>query len=91
MTERDYFLRAIVISGENGEWPVVNYRDRQYGYEASSFNQAAGKPPIVLILSNGRGQFRMTTFESALPSAFSTADFMPEALKTFLATHTTDK
>jgi hypothetical protein len=45
----------------------------------------------VLILSNGRGQFRMTTFESALPSAFSTADFMPEALKTFLATHATDK
>jgi hypothetical protein len=41
----------------------------------------------VLILSNGRGQFRMTTFESALPHAFSTADFMPEALKTFLATH----
>ena len=91
MTERDYFLRAIVISGENGQWPVVNYRDRQYGYEASSFNHAAGKPPIVLILSNGRGQFRMTTFESALPSAFSTADFMPEALKTFLGTHATSK
>jgi hypothetical protein len=87
MTERDYFLRAIVVSGENGEWPVVNYRDRQYGYEASSFNQAVGKPPIVLILSNGRGQFRMTMFESALPNAFSTADFMPEALKTFLASH----
>lgn len=89
MTERDYFLRAIVLSGENGEWPVVNYRDRQYGYEASSFNHAAGKPPIVLILANGRGQFRMTTFEAALPHAFSTADFMPEALKTFLATHAT--
>lgn len=91
MTERDYFLRAIVVSGENGEWPVVNYRDRQYGYEASSFNQATGKPPIVLILSNGRGQFRMTTFESALPHAFSTADFMPEALKKFLASHGADK
>lgn len=91
MTERDYFLRAIVVSGENGEWPVVNYRDRQYGYEASSFNLAAGKSPIVLVLSNGRGQFRMTTFESALPNAFSTADFMPEALKAFLASHRTGK
>jgi len=87
MTERDYFLRAIVVAGEEGEWPVVNYRDRQYGYEASSFNHAAGKPPIVLILSNGRGQYRMTTFEASLPSAFSTADFMPEALKKFLESH----
>ena len=87
MTERDYFLRAIVVTGEDGEWPVVNYRDRQYGYEASSFNHAAGKAPIVLILSNGRGQYRMTTFEASLPSAFSTADFMPEALKKFLASH----
>jgi cytidine deaminase len=91
MTERDYFLRAIVVSGESGEWPVVNYRDRQYGYEASSFNHAAAKAPIALILSNGRGQFRMTTFETALPNAFSTADFMPEALKTFLASHTSEK
>jgi hypothetical protein len=33
----------------------------------------------------------MTTFESALPHAFSTADFMPEALKQFLASHATDK
>ncbi|HST12195.1 MAG TPA: hypothetical protein VLL05_17610 [Terriglobales bacterium] len=87
MTERDYFLKAIVVSGEDGEWPVVNYRDRQYGYEASTFNHAAGKPPIVLILTNGRGQFRMTSFEASLPSAFSTADFMPEALKKFLASH----
>ena len=91
MTERDYFLRAIVVSAENGDWPVVNYRDRQYGYEASSFNRAAGKAPIVLILSNGRGQYRMTTFESALPNAFSTADFMPEALKNFLASHAGEK
>jgi cytidine deaminase len=86
-TERDYFLRAIVVSGEGGQWPVINYRDRQYGYEASSFNHAAGKPPIVLILSNGRGQFRMTTFEAALPNAFSTAAFMPEAVKKFLDSH----
>lgn len=87
MTDRDYFLRAIVVTGEEGEWPVVNYRDRQYGYEASSFNHAAGKAPIVLILSNGKGQYRMTTFEASLPSAFSTADFMPEALKKFLESH----
>jgi cytidine deaminase len=87
MTDRDYFLRAIVVTGEDGEWPVVNYRDRQYGYEASSFNHAAGKAPIVLVLANGRGQYRMTTFEASLPSAFSTADFMPEALKKFLASH----
>jgi hypothetical protein len=91
MTERDYFLRAIVVSGESGEWPVVNYRDRQYGYEASSFNHAIGKAPIVLILTDGRGQFRMTTFESALPNAFSTADFMPEALTKFLESHRTEK
>jgi cytidine deaminase len=91
MTERDYFLRAILVTGEEGEWPVVNYRDRQYGYEASSFNHAAGKAPIVLILSNGRGQYRMTTFEASLPSAFSTADFMPEALKKFLESHAAEK
>lgn len=86
-TERDYFLRAIVVSGEDGQWPVVNYRDRQYGYEASSFNQQVGKPPMVLILTNARGQFRMTTFDAALPHAFSTADFMPEAVKKFLESH----
>ena len=78
-TERDYFLPAIVVSGEAGQWPIINYRDRQYGFEASSFNQAVGKPPIVLILSNGRGLFRMTTCEAALPNAFSTAVFMPES------------
>ena len=33
----------------------------------------------------------MTTFESALPNAFSTADFMPEALKKFLASHRPDE
>lgn len=90
-TERDYFLRAIVVSGEQGQWPVINYRDRQYGYEASSFNHQTGKPPIVLVLSNGRGQYRMTTFEAALPNAFSTAAFMPEAVKKFLDSHRRDK
>ena len=90
-TERDYFLRAIVVSGEAGKWPVISYRDRQYGYEASSFNHEAGKPPIQLILTNGRGDYRMTTFEASLPHAFSTADFMPEALKEFIKTHRVDK
>jgi hypothetical protein len=90
-TERDYFLRAIVVSGEEGQWPVVNYRDRQYGYEASSFNKKRGKPPIQLLISNGRGQYRMTTFEAALPQAFSTADFMPEALDKFLESHAPSK
>ena len=90
-TERDYFLRAIVVSGEAGQWPVINYRDRQYGYEASSFNPAVGRPPIVLILSNGRGQFRMTSFEAALPNAFSTVAFMPEAVKKFLDSHRSDR
>jgi cytidine deaminase len=90
-TERDYFLRAIVVSGEKGKWPVINYRDRQYGYESSSFNHEAGKEPVRLILTNGEGQYRMTTFEASLPNAFSTADFMPQALKQFIATHRKDK
>jgi hypothetical protein len=33
----------------------------------------------------------MTTFESALPQAFSTADFMPEALDRFLDSHAPKK
>jgi len=86
-TERDYFLRAILVVGEQGHWPVINYRDRQYGYESSSFNRESGKPPIALILSDGQGNYRATTFESALPNAFSTANFMPQALKDFLRTH----
>jgi cytidine deaminase len=86
-TERDYFLRAIVVVGEKGQWPVVNYRDRQYGFESSSFNHEAGKPPIALIITDGLGQYRATTFEAALPHAFSTANFMPQALKDFLHSH----
>lgn len=86
-TERDYFLRVIVVAGENGQWPVINYRDRQYGFEASSFNQREGKAPIVLVLADGQGSFRMTTFEQALPAAFSTAQFMPQAVTDFLNTH----
>jgi cytidine deaminase len=88
-TERDYFLRAIVVVGEKGQWPVVNYRDRQYGYESSSFNHEAGKSPIALIITDGLGHYRATTFEAALPHAFSTANFMPQALKDFLQFHAT--
>jgi cytidine deaminase len=86
-TERDYLLRAILVVGEKGHWPEINYRDRQYGYESSSFNHEASKPPISLILSDGNGNYRSTTFEQALPHAFSTADFMPEALREFLRSH----
>jgi cytidine deaminase len=87
-TERDYFLRAIVVVGEKGQWPVVNYRDRQYGFESSSFNHEAGKSPIALITTDGLGHYRATTFEAALPHAFSTVNFMPQALKDFLQSHT---
>ncbi|MFZ0911563.1 MAG: hypothetical protein WA766_20430 [Candidatus Acidiferrales bacterium] len=89
-TERDYLMRAIVVAGEPGKWPVVNYRDRQYGYEASSFNRHDGKAPIELILTDGQGHYRVTTFEAALPHAFSTADFMPDALEKFLKSHEAD-
>src|SRR5882762_5468162 len=88
-TERDYFLRAIVVVGEKGQWPVINYRDRQYGYESSSFNHEAGKAPIALLITDGLGHYRATTFEAALPHAFSTANFMPQALKDFLQSHAT--
>jgi hypothetical protein len=86
-TDRDYFMRAIVVAGQPGEWPAVSYRDRQYGYEVSSFNHATGKPPIALILTDGRGNYKLTTFESALPYAFSTARFMPAALNAVLKSH----
>jgi len=86
-TESDYLMRAVVVAGEPGQWPAISYRDRQYGYEVSIFDHAAGKPPILLILTDGRGKFKLTTFESALPHAFSTADFMPDALGTFLRSH----
>jgi len=90
-TDRDYFLRAIIIAGEPGKWPVVNYRDRQYGFEASSFNHQAGKQPIVLILTDGKGKYRMTTFEDALPYPFSIARFKPEAITDFLKSHPAEK
>lgn len=90
-TESDYLMRAIVVAGEPGQWPTVSYRDRQYGYEVSTFNHAEGQPPIVLILTDGRGRYKVTTFESALPYAFSTAAFMPNALKAFLKSHPSAK
>jgi hypothetical protein len=86
-TESDYLMRAIVVAGEPGQWPAVSYRDRQYGYEVSTFNHAEGKPPITLILTDGQGKYKVTTFESALPYAFSTAAFMPDALNAFLKSH----
>jgi len=88
-TERDYFVRAVVVAGEPGRIPHLSYRDRQYGYESSSFNRKRGLPPIRLIVLDSTGpshRYRATTFEDALPGAFSTADFMPEAVDRFLQT-----
>jgi cytidine deaminase len=86
-TEGDYFIEAVVVVGEPGGWPWVSYRDRQYGYESSSFNRRRGLEPILLILTDGRGGFRMTTFEEALPHGFSTDAFMPDAVEEFLERH----
>ncbi len=86
--ESDYFIEAIVVVGEPGEWPRISYRDRQYGYESSSFNLREGLEPIRLILTDGEGNYRMTTFEEALPGAFSTSAFMPDAVGEFLESHT---
>jgi hypothetical protein len=90
-TYRDYFVQAIVVAGAAGRLPRLSYRDRQYGYEFSSFNRKRGLPPIRLILveeaeSGGARRYRATTFEDALPGAFSTADFMPDAVDRFLET-----
>ncbi len=84
-SEGDYFIRAIVVAGEVGQWPRVSYRDRQYGYESSSFNRRTDREPIQLILTDGAGGYRLTTFEEALPHAFSTDAFMPDAVDAFLA------
>ena len=80
----DYFIRAIVVAGEEGQWPRISYRDRQYGFESSSFNLRHDLQPIQLILTDGQGSYRLTTFEDALPSAFSTSSFMPQAVEEFL-------
>ncbi len=84
-TARDYFIKAVVVTGEPGQLPRVSYRDRQYGYEFSSFNRKRGQPPIQVILAVDGDHFRVSTFEDMLPHAFSAADFMPEAVDKFLA------
>ena len=90
-TYRDYVVQAVVVAGAPGRLPRLSYRDRQYGYEFSSFNRRRGLGPIRLILLEGAGakpqerRFRLTTFEDALPGAFSATDFMPDAVDRFLA------
>ncbi len=95
-TYRDYFVQAVVVVGAPEQTPRVSYRDRQYGYEFSSFNGKRGHPPIKLILVEQAGaaapgaespalRYRLTTFEEALPGAFSAASFMPDAVDRFLA------
>jgi cytidine deaminase len=83
-TERDYFVRAVVVAGAGGQWPRVTYRDRQYGFETSTFATSRGLPPTLLILANGQGGLKATTFEAALPHPFSVARFNPEAVERFL-------
>jgi hypothetical protein len=84
-SESDYDIQTIVVVGVPGSTPRVSYRDRQYGYEFSSFNRKRSQPPIQLILVEGPDRFRVTTFEDALPGAFSTSDFMPDAVDRFLS------
>jgi cytidine deaminase len=86
---QDYFVKAIVVATAPGHIPRVSYRDRQYGYESSSFNAKRGHAPIKLIILEQNPddlsiRYRMTTFEEALPGAFSTTSFMPEAVDAFL-------
>ena len=89
-TYRDYFVQAVAVAGAPGVTPRVSYRDRQYGYEFSSFNAKRELPPIKLIVIEesasepGELRYRMTTFEEALPGAFSAASFMPDAVDRFL-------
>ncbi len=83
-TAGEYAVRAVLVAGKAGAWARVAYRDRQYGFEFSSFGQTRGQPPIRLILSNGQGRYKVTTFEQALPNAFSVARFNPQAIERFL-------
>lgn len=83
-TEGDYFVRAVAVEGEPGTWPRVAYRERQYGFEFSSFAVSRGEPPTWLILSDGRGRLKAAPFEAALPKPFSVARFNPEAIEQFL-------
>jgi hypothetical protein len=93
-TYRDYLVEAVVVVGAPGTTPRISYRDRQYGYEFSSFNAKREVDPIRLILveeglsegsSPATRRYRMTTFEAALPGAFSAASFMPDAVDEFLS------
>jgi cytidine deaminase len=84
-SDRDYFVRAVLVLGSEGAWPRVMYRDRQYGFEASSFGVSRGLEPALLILANRRGAFKVTTFEEALPHPFSVARFNPQAVEKFLS------
>ncbi|MBT4964285.1 MAG: hypothetical protein HOI53_07930 [Francisellaceae bacterium] len=83
-TEQDYLIKAIVVVGTKGQWPKISYRDRQYGYEFSLFNNKLNKKPIQLILSDGLGNYRLTSFEQALPYAFSLEWLIPKELNTFI-------
>ena len=85
-TAGEYAVRAVLVAGKEGTWPHVMYRDRQYGFEYSSFGQARGQAPIRFILTNGQGAYKATTFEDALPHPFSVARFNPTAIERFLAT-----
>ena len=88
-TYRDYHLAAVAVVAAPGHTARVSYRDRQYGYEFSSFNAKRELPAIKLIViqqsQDGSHELRMTTFEEALPGAFSAASFMPDAVDRFLA------
>jgi hypothetical protein len=84
-TEQDYFITAVAVEGEPGTWPRVAYRDRQYGFEYSSFATSRGRPAALLILSDGQGHLKAATFETMLPKPFSVARFNPTAVEQFLA------
>lgn len=89
-TYRDYHVQAVAVVAAPGQTARISYRDRQYGYEFSSFNAKRELPPIKLIVIEESAseprelRYRMTTFEEALPGAFSAASFMPEAVDRFL-------
>jgi cytidine deaminase len=86
-TAGDYALRAVAVAGagEPGQIPRVLYRDRQYGYEYSTFRTRRGQPPTIVLLVSDPTTVRVGTFEAMLPGAFSAADFMPEAVDRFLS------
>jgi len=89
-TYRDYLIQAVVVAGAPGRLPRLRYRDRQYGYEFSSFGRRRGLEPtrVILIEEAPKAEaqarrYRLTTFEQALPGAFSATDFRPDAVDRF--------